>query len=387
MKIFKLVFKNAFRHKLRTILTMIALAVVVMAFVLMRMIIGAWNAGVAGSSANRLVVVHRVSFIFQLPYAYGDRIRRLPGVSNITWADWFGGIYIDRKFENFFARYAVEGENFFKIYPEFKVPPDQMEAFTKERNACIIGIKTAQQHNFKLGDTIQLTGDIYPGQWDFIVRGIYVGKDKSTDETGMFFHWDYLDERLKQTVPRRAGQVGWYVVELGKATDGPRISQQIDDMFKSSNAPTKAETEKAFQQSFVSMSGAIIKAIDVVSFVIIGVILLVLVNTMAMTARERIKEYAVLKTLGYTGAHIFGLIGGESLMIGAAGGALGLLLSYPAIQGFQAMLPTWFPIIPPLGLIMTTAGLIALLVGIVAAIFPSLRATRMRIADGLRQTG
>lgn len=387
MKILKLVFKNAFRHKLRTVLTILGLSVAVLAFVLMRTVVGAWYAGVDASSANRLVVVHRVSFIFTLPVAYEDRIRQVKGVSNVSFAEWFGGIYKDRTFKNFFARYAIDTENFLKIYPEFIVPPDQMADFLKERSACVVGIKTAKEHGFKIGDIIPLEGDIYPGKWQFVVRGIYTGRDKSADETAMFFDWKYLDERLRATVPRRAGHVGWYIVQVEKPSESARISQEIDEMFKSSDAPTKTETEKAFQQSFVSMSGAIITALNVVSFVIIGTILLVLANTMAMTARERIKEYAVLKTLGCTGFHLVGLIGGESLFIASLGGALGLVLSWPAIHGFQAQFPTMFPILPGLRLIMVMGGAIALLVGVVAAIFPSLRATRMRIADGLRQIG
>lgn len=387
MKILKLISKNAMRHKLRTLLTVLGLAVAVLAFVLMRTVVGAWYGGVDASSVNRLVVVHRVSFIYNLPYAYGDKIRAVKGVSNVTWAEWFGGIYKDRTFKNFFARYAIDNDNFLKVYPEFIVPPDQLAEYLKDQRACIIGIKTAQSQGFKIGDTIHLEGDIYPGDWDFIIRGIYKGRDRATDETAMMFNWKYIDERLRQTVARRAGNVGWYVVQVDNPNDSARISQEIDDMFKNSAAPTKTETEKAFQQSFVSMSGAIITAINYVSFVIIGVILIVLANTMAMTARERVKEYAVLKTLGFTGFHLLGLICGESLLIAFVGGVLGLGLSFPVIHGFQAMLPTMFPILPGLGLIMTLGMVIALVVGVIAAVFPAVRATRMRIADGLRQIG
>jgi putative ABC transport system permease protein len=388
MKVVKLLFKNAFRHKLRTILTILGIAVAVMAFALMRFVVNAWYQGVEVASADRVIVRHAVSFVFSLPYSYADKIRQVPGVADVTNCTWFQGIYKDAAdFKNFFPRIAVNPDNFFKIYPEFIVPTDQLEAFRRERNAAIIGIKTATTHNLKLGDKIPIEGDIYPGKWEFVVRGIYHGRDKSIDETQMFFDWKYLDEALKKTSPTRAGVVGWYVLQTENPNEIANIATAVDNMFKNSSAETKTETEKAFNQSFISMYSALFTAMNFISFVIIGIILLVLANTMAMTARERITEYAVLKTIGFTGIHLTILIAGEALLIAFMGGIVGLALAYPVAMGFAAAFPTMFPNLPNMSIIALLAFAAAVLVGLASAFLPALRASRMRIVDGLRYIG
>jgi putative ABC transport system permease protein len=373
------------RHKLRTLLTLMGIAVAVLAFTLLRTVVGAWYSGVDAASADRLITRHAVSFVFSLPKSYETKIRAVPGVANLSYAVWFQGQYKDPKqFKNFFPRMAIDTEHFFEIYPEFIVPPDQMDAFRKERNACIVGVKTARQHNLKLGDLIPINGDIYPGKWQFVVRGIYHGKDRLTDETQMFFDWRYLDESLRQTAPARAGRVGWYIVKVANPSESAAASERIDALFKNSSAETKTETEKAFNQSFISMYGAIITAMNFISFVIVGIILLVLANTMAMTARERTREYAVLKTLGFTAKHLTQIVSGESLTISLIGGLLGLLASFPVIKGFQLAFPNMFPILPNPAWTMLLAMSAALAVGIIAAVVPVLRVSQMKIVDGLR---
>jgi len=386
MRILKLIFRNVSRHKLRSALTILGIAMAVMFFGVLRTVVDAWYAGVDASANNRLITRHAVSFIFPLPYSYRDQIARVPGVSRVTFASWFQGVYIDQN--QFFARMAVDAETFFDGYPEFKVEPDQLAAFKKERNACILGEKTARDYKLKIGDVMPVEGDIYPGKYEFVVRGIYKPRDERIDATQMLFHWQYIDERLRQEQPDRAGNVGWYIITINEPGKAAQISQTIDALFANSRAETKSETEAAFQQSFVSMSGAIITAMNFVSYVIIGVILLVLANTMVMTARERIREYAVLKTLGFTTVHIVGLIAGESLCISLLGGAIGIGLSFPMVGAIGANIPSgWFPIFDLKPMTLVFSGLSALVVGIVAALFPVWRATSMKIVDGLRQIG
>ncbi|MDE3057218.1 MAG: ABC transporter permease, partial [Bacteroidota bacterium] len=344
MKLLKLIAKNLFRHKLRTALTMLGIAVAILAFGLLRTVVTAWYAGVDASASNRLISRDAVSFIFPLPYSYRDQIAKIPGVSEVSFATWFQGTYIDNRPEHFFPRMAVDAETIFDLYPEFLVPHDQLEAFKRERNSCVIGEKAAKEFNLKIGDIITIQGDIYPGAWQFVIRGIYKPKDKTVDATQMFFHWTYLDEQLKQDSPFRAGKVGWYIIRIDKAGDAPQVSEAIDRMFENSPAKTKTETEKAFQQSFVSLSSAIVTSLEVVSYIIIGIILLVLANTIIMSARERIREYAVLKTLGFTAKHIVLLVGGESLFISLIGGAAGVAGTFPAVAGFGAAFPTFFPV-------------------------------------------
>lgn len=388
MFILKLVLKNSLRHKLRTFLTILGISVAVMSFGFLRTIVTAWSAGVESSAANRMIVRHSVSFIFPLPYAYRDQISRLPGVTAVSFANWFGGAYKDpADFKNFFPRMAVEAETYFDMYPEFTIPPDQLAAFRQERGSCIVGAKLARELGFKIGDAIPIDGDIYPGRWDFIVRGIYHGKDASTDETQMLFHWNYLNERIKQLQPGREGNVGWYILKIQNPADMPAVSRAVDQSYLNSRAGTKTETEKEFQQGFVSMSSAIIHSLEIVSFIIIGIILLVLANTIVMAARERTREYAVLKTIGFSSLHIVGLISGESLLIAGSGGAIGLGLTFPLAAGFAGMFPTFFPVFNVETVTIMLAALVAAAAGVTAALFPTIRTLRTSIAEGLRAIG
>jgi putative ABC transport system permease protein len=388
MHVLKIVLKNGLRHKLRTFLTIVGIMIAVMSFGFMRTVVTAWNAGVSASAANRVISHHSVSIIFTLPIAYKDQLERIPGVSGITYANWFGGAYKDpNDFANFFPRIAIDPETFFTLYPEFELSKDQLAAFIKERNACIVGRKIAREHGFKIGDIITVEGDIYPGTWDFVVRGIYEGRDATVDETQMLFQWKYLDEKVGQTQPGRKGEVGWYVLSVTDPKDLAPVSRTIDDMYTNSRATTKTETEREWQQSFVSMSSAIITSITVVSYVIIGIILLILSNTIIMATRERIREYAVLKTLGFSAMHIIGLIGGESLLISVIGGAFGLILTFPIVGAFAQAFPTWFPIVVIQPLTIALAFGSALFAGFIAALFPTIKILRMNIIDGLRTLG
>jgi putative ABC transport system permease protein len=386
MSMLKLIAKNSFRHTLRVILTIIGISIAVLAFGLLRTVVTAWSAGVAASSPNRLVTRQAISFIFTLPYAYKDKIATIPGIDQVSYFNWFGGTYIDKN--QFFARVACDPETLFKVYPEYQLSPNEKAKFLSERNACIVGNETAKRYNLKIGDIMNIDGDIYPGKWQFVVRGIYTPRTKSDDATQMFFHWNYLNERMKADYPNRADEIGWYVIRIKDAGASATISQRIDNLFKNSRAETKSETEGQFQQGFVASSGAIIGAINIMSYLIIGIILLVLCNTMIMTARERTREYAVLKTLGFTGKHLFTFIAGEALIISCIGALIGLSLLIPIVQGFESFLPKgWFPVFNIENSTYLMAGSSALLVGIIASIVPIYRALNTRIVDGLRFNG
>jgi putative ABC transport system permease protein len=386
MELIRLLLRNTLRHKLRTLLTVLGIGVAVMAFALLRTVVTAWNAGVEASAANRLITRHAVSFVFPLPLSYRDRIAQVPGVDKVTYATWFSGVYIDKK--QFFARLAVDSETFFDVYPEFLIEPDQFEAFKRERNAAIIGIDIANRYNLKIGDIMPVEGDVYPGEWEFVVRGIYRPRDQTTDPATMMFHYKYVDERVRQEAPGRAGEIGWYIVRISNPDDSAAVSEAIDKLFANSRAETKTETERAFQQSFLSAASAVITAMNIMSFVIIGIILLVLGNTMIMSARERTHEYAVLKTLGFTRSSLFFLIAGESLILSVLGGAAGLLATLPAVEMFQKALPKgWFPIfyIKPETILFACAA--GFLVGLAAAIIPTRRILTTQIVEGLRHVG
>ena len=386
MRILKLVFKNALRHKLRTVLTIVGISVAMIAFGLLRTVVTAWNAGVDASQADRLITRHAVSFIFPLDYAYRDKIAKIPGVVKVSYANWFGGVYIDKT--QFFARMGVDSDTFFEVYSEFLLTDKELNDFKQQRNACVVGEGLAQQYNLKIGDIMPLEGDIYPGQWEFVIRGIYKAKFKSTDTSQMLFHWKYLNERMDQNSPARANEVGWYIVRVDNPQHAGDVSAQIDAQFKNSSAETKTETERAFQQGFLQSMSAILTAMDVMSFLIVGIIMLVLANTMIMSARERTREYAVFKALGFAKPHLSGLILGESLLISAFGGGLGLLLTFPMIAGFEQAMPKgFFPVfqIEPLTLIL--AIMAVLFIGVVAGLFPLQRVFSTRIIDGFRFVG
>ncbi len=385
MLILRLMWRNALRHRLRTFLTILGITIAILAFGLLRTVIGAWYAGVEASSASRLVTRNAISLIFPLPISYKDRIRQVDGVSIVSWGNWFGGYYIEQK--NFFANFAVDMPSYLRLYPEFVLPPDQAAAAMRDRRACVVGRKLAERFGWKIGDTIVLKGTAFPGEWEFVLRGVYHGRDRSTDESQLFFHWDYLNETVKKLIPRRADQAGFYMIGVVNPSLTAEVATEIDRTFKNSLAETMTETEKAFTLGFIAMTEAIVIAIRLVSFVVIVIIMAVVANTMAMTARERIGEYAVMKTLGFGGPHIALLIFGESLVISMTGCAIGIALTFPTAAAFADAMSQYFPIFNVEARTVWLDLAAALLVGTVAAIFPAWRAVRIGIAEGLRRIG
>ena len=385
MLILKVLFRNAFRNKLRTGLTILGITIAILAFGLLRTVISAWYAGVEASSATRLVTRNAVSIIFPLPHFYKDKIQQVSGVKTVSYGTWFGGVYGEEK--NFFANFAVEVRSFLEVYPEFIIPEDKKEAFLKDQKGCVIGRKLADRFGWKIGDIVTLKGTIFLGNWDFVVRAIYQGRYKDTDESQLFFHWGYLNEIQKKVLPGWADKVGYYMIAVTRPELSGDVAVAVDQIFKNSLAETLTETEKAFQQGFVAMSGAIVTAIQIVSFVVIFIIMAVVANTMAMTTRERIGEYAILKTLGFGGGHITALIFGESLVITIIGCLLGVILTFPAAKVFSHEVGAYFPVFNIERETLYLNLVVALAIGFVAAIIPTRRAIKIRIADGLRRIG
>jgi putative ABC transport system permease protein len=381
----KLILRNSLRHKLRTALTTLGIVVAVLAFGLLQTLVDAWYAGAEAASGTRLVTRNAISLVFPLPITYADRIRQVRGVTSVSWANWFGGVYVSER--NFFPQFAVEPRSYFGLYPEYLVPPDQMKAFLFDRKGCAVGRKLADTYGWKLGDVVPLRGTIFPGTWEFVVRAIYTGKAANTDTSQFFFHWDYLNETLKRTAPRRANSTGIFLVGIADADASAQVAGAIDRTFRNSLAETLTETEKAFQLGFVSMSEAIVAAIRTVSFVVIAIIMAVMANTMAMSARERLPEYATLKALGFRPGFLRRLIAGESLLIALAGGGIGIAATFPVTAAFGPALGTLFPVFQVSTRTILLQLCAALVVGLVAAVAPSIRVSRVRIAEGLRAVG
>lgn len=385
MFLLKLIIRNAFRHRLRALLTIIGVAVAILAFGLLRTLVSLWYLGVESSSSTRLVTRSSISLVFSLPVSYQERIRHIQGVTNVSTMNWFGGIYISEK--NFFPNFAVEPKTFLEVYPEFLLADEMKKAFLADRRGAVAGRKLAAKHGWKVGDMITLKGTIFPGEWEFVLRGIYQGAQQSTDETQFFFHWDYLNETMRKTVPRRADQVGIYVVAVAKPELAPEVAQAIDATFKNSLAETMTETEKAFQLGFVAMTEAIMIAVQIVSYVVIVIIMVVAANTMAMTARERMSEYATMKVLGFRWYHIGGAVFGESLFIALLGGVVGVAGTFPVAGWVETELSQFFPVFRISSMTIALQLTATVAVGVIAALFPTWRGATIRIAVGLRRIG
>jgi putative ABC transport system permease protein len=381
----KLILRNALRHKLRTALTVLGLVVAILSFGLLQTVVGAWYAGADSAAPTRLVTRNAISLVFPLPISYRDKIRAVDGVRAVSYANWFAGVYQDPK--NFFPQFAVEPRTYFDMYPDYRVPPDDFAAFLRDRKGAVIGRKLANTHGLKVGDVMPLRGTIFPGTWEFTVRAIYDGAEAKTDTSQMFFHWEYLNESVKKRSRNRADQVGIFLVDVLDADRAAEVSHAIDALFKNSLAETLTETERAFQIGFVKQTEALVVAIRLVSYVVIVIILAVMANTMAMTARERLGEYATLKALGFSPAYVAALILGESISIAAIGAAIGIALTFPVGDWFAAQVGTLFPVFEVSGQTVALQIACALGVGVLAAIVPGRRAATVKIVDGLRAIG
>jgi putative ABC transport system permease protein len=376
------VLRNLFRHKLRTLLTALGIVVAIASFGILRTIVDAWYAGANASSSARLVTRSSVSLVFPLPLTYAQKLRQVDGVESVAAVNWFGGVYISER--NFFPQFAIQAPAYLAMYPEILLDDAERKAFYTDRQGAIAGRKLADQYGWKVGDAIPLKGTIFPGTWTFTLRGIYDGADKTVDTSTFFFHWEYLNESVKKAFPRRGDQAGLYVVRIRDPDQAAAVSQAVDAMFANSLAETLTETEKAFQLSFVAMTEAILVAIQAVSYVVILIIMAVMANTMAMTARERYAEYATLKAIGFSAPFVAGLIVAESLGLALVAGSLGIAITFPLAYAFADAMGSLFPVFfVSEGTVALQLGA-ALAVGAVAAAIPAWRAARIRIVDGLR---
>jgi putative ABC transport system permease protein len=382
----KLIFKNVFRAKLRTALTVTGLVVAIVAFGLLQTVVDAWFAGANSASSARLVTRNAISLVFSMPTYYRERIRSIEGVKIVSYSQWFGGIY--KEPSNFFPQFAVDHNNYFDLYPEFLIKPDELLAFKRDRQGAIVGRKLADQFGWKVGDVIPIRGTIFSGNWQFTIRAIFDGRDETTLTRQFFLHWDYINESVKKRFPRRGDQIGVFNILINDPSRAADISKAIDAEFRNSLAETLTETEKAFQLGFVAQSEAIVVAIRVVSFVVIFIIMAVVANTMAMTARERIAEYATLKVLGFSPGYVAALIFGEAMVLAFLGAGIGILLTFPVASGFANS-----PAGAAFASFAVSASTVwlqlacAVAVGVIAALVPGWRSARIKIVDGLRHVG
>ena len=369
---------NVFRSKRRTILTFLSVTVALFLFVTLRTIITSMQTAVEFADVNRIVVRNATSIVFPLPLAYREKLAAVDGVSQVSWADWFGGQYIDER--NFFAQFAVDADTYFEMYPEYIVDPEALGSFKRERNACIVGEGIANQYGWKIGDTVTLKGTIYPGDWDFVVRGIYQGVDDTTDERQFFFQWKALDERNFMG----HGLVGLYILQVRDAALVPKISQTIDAMFANSANETRTETEEAFQLGFISMMGNVQFAVNLIGFTVVIAIMLVAMNTMMMAARERLSELAIMKILGFQDRTVVGLMIAEAMIVAFLGGVIGCVGARILFEATDFTGGGFFPSFIVRESTIAQGLLVSVLLGGLSALYPAIQAGRLREVEALR---
>jgi putative ABC transport system permease protein len=380
-----LVVRNVLRHRLRTSLTLVGLVVAILAFGVLQTVVKTWYAGVEGAVPSRLLTRNAISFALPLPQAYHKRISAVEGVRRVTYMSWFGGIYKDPK--NFFPQFAIDAASYLDMFPDIVVSNKVRSAFLGDRRGAIVGRKLANRYGLKPGDVIQLRGTIFPGNWEFVIRGVFDGRDRKTDTSQLFFHWDYLNETLRVRSKAQADQVGIFAVEAVSINRVADVSQAIDGVFRNSLAETLTETERAFQIGFMKQTEAILISIRIVSFVVIFIILAVMANTMAMTARERFREYATLKAIGFSPGYVARLILGESVVLALIGGAIAIGLTPPVAARLAELSATLFPTLIVSVRTVIFQALAALVVGVLAAVLPMRQAARVNIVNGLRALG
>jgi putative ABC transport system permease protein len=382
MKYAYLVWKNLWRKKTRTILTILSIFVAFILYGLLGALKFAFTSGAELANAKRLVVIHKVSLIQSLPISYLDRIRQTPGVADVTHASWFGGYYQDPR--NQFPQFPVDPESYLRIYPELVLDDAARERWLSNRTGAIVGRAVADQFGLQVGDRIPIQSTIYPQQdgnrsWEFVIDGIFDTDDPRGNTAYMLFQYDYFDEA------RAFGQdtAGWYILSVTDPAEASAVADRVDERFANSPAETKTSTEAAFAESFAKQFGDIGFIISAILGAVFFTILLVAANTMAQSVRERIPEMAVLKTLGFRDGSILGLVLAESVAIALIGGLAGLGLAWVLIGGlskaFAAILPSLY---------LTGETLLLglgwmLLVGVAAGIFPALQAKRLTIVDAL----
>jgi putative ABC transport system permease protein len=347
-------------------------------FAILSVVRGALQQGMHIAGADRLVVVNRGSLIQPLPLAYRERLARIPGVTQVTFATWFGGLYRDERHS--FAQFAIDRESYRQVFPECIVPDDQWQSFLADREGAIVGEALAERFGWKVGDRVPIKGSLFPGAWEFNIRGVYRGQRVQDDTTQFWFHWGYLDER--RTFGK--GLVGWYTVRVAAPDDAPRVVQAIDRQFANSAFETKTETETAFAASWAKRIGNVAVLMLSIGGVVFFTLLLVTGNMMAIAVRERTRELAVMKAVGFSDALVLALVIEETLVIAFIGGGLGLALAkFFTLRGDPTggLLP-FFHL--PASAIVTGLTL-ALAVGLLAGILPALSASRLRIVDALRR--
>lgn len=388
IRLFLIAARNLKRSWFRTLFTVAGSAVALIAFIMLRTLLWAWNIGAEYAAQDRLGTRHKVSFIMPLPKRYIEDVRTVQGVKDATFANWFGA-RLPTKPDEFFMNLAVDPASYVRVIDEISLSDEDSARWMGDRKGAIVGKVLAKKMGWSVGQKVVLEGTIYPGDWEFTIDGVYTAKRKSLDESEFFFHWDYLNEALP---PDQRDKIGWIMTRISDVQRSGEVSASIDRLFDDRDIQTATMSERNMQAGFMAGFSAILKALDIVSIIILGIMLLILGNTIAMGVRERTREYAVLRAIGFEPWHVRFFIIAEATTLGIVSGVVGVGIAYPFVndvfgRALEENMGSWFPYfrVEP-----TTAGvaiLIAIGLAIAASLLPSIQAARISVTDALRRVG
>ncbi len=383
---FRLVTKNLLKHKLRFVLTVLSLAVAIFLLCVLRSLVVALNAGVADASASRVIVQSKVSLFVLMPQSYGPKLAQVNGVEALVRWNWFGGYYKEQA--NFFAQFATDPKELFDVYPELYLVEGSKEAFLTNRKSCLVGAETAAKYGFKLGGNIPIISPLYPktdgGAWDYEVAGIYRSKKKSLDENTLFFPYEYLEQSLEAGVAQGPRDVGIFVLKIAPGAQPVDVMSEVDAMFENGPQAVQATSESEFQAQFVSMVGNVPLLVSSIGGGVMIAILLAVLNTMLMSAREQTGDIGVLKALGFTDGSVFGILILQAFVLCGLGGLLGLVLAKLTEPVIVASIGSMFPGYQVTGPTILEAVAATVAIGFLAGIAPALRARALSVIDALR---
>ena len=378
---------NILRNRLRTTLTVLGVATAVVTFLLLRTVI--WSYGVAAefASKDRLVTRHKVSFVMSMPKRYAEQIREVPGVTNATWANWWGGKEPNHP-NDFFMTIAVDPKTYFDVYDEMKVDAAQLAKWKETRRGAICGDLLAKKMDWKVGDKVRLESQIFAGDYQFELVGIYEATRKSVDRSQFLFHWDYMNESLPEGMPR--DEIGWIISRVAPGRSAAETSVQIDGYFDEKEIQTLSQDERSFQAGFLAAFQAVLWAMNIVSIIILGVMILILGNTVSMGVRERTSEYGVLRAIGFLPRHLALLVVGEGMTLGLLGGFVGLGLGFVVVQlmlgrFIEENMGGMFPYFRLGTTNSVLAVVLAIVLATVASGIPAWQAARLKVVDALRR--
>ncbi len=378
--------RNLFRRRGRTILTLIAVALAVLIFCFIRTAIVAWTAGVDEAATDRLATRHKVSITMQLPKHYIDDIRQVPDVKASTWANWFGAKDPKKRLP-FFAGFAVDHDTWFDVFDEMQVTPDVLATWKQTPSGAILGDKLAQALEVSVGDKLVINSDIYPGDWEFKVVGIYKALRKTADRNTLLFRWDFLNNDPRAAFSKE--KIGWMVSRITDSLHSADISRRIDTKFDTQDDQTQTMSERAFQLSFLGGVSAILSVFAIGSLVILLIMTLILGNTLAMNVRERTHEYGVLRAIGFPPGHVLGFILGESVLVALVGGLIGIGVAFLVINlGLSPVLAEAggpFQYFHTPGYLFGVALAAAVGLGAIAGAIPAILGARLKVTEALRR--